>query len=165
AGLGPALNLVPQLAPMTDHYHQWALPGLMLGLVILLHERLEFRAENPYHRGGMFLFAGLALFWGILSVARVPEFTNYKSFFTAAVVKEPDAAMNWAIFCNALRADPNPTRETIELRGSAGLHALKCADANRLIDNVRIVSIQEAALSYHLAGKSDEGWKFAKNEA
>lgn len=162
AGLGPALNLVPQLAPMTDHYHQWALPGLLLGLVVLLHERLHFRAESPAHRGGVLLAGGLALFWGILSFARVSEFTTFLTFFDAAAIKEPHSAMNWGIYCNALRAHDDPRVNA--LAGVAGEKALKCKDANRLIDAVRIAAIQEAALYYHRKGRDAEAWALARKE-
>jgi len=162
AGLGPALNLVPQLAPMTDHYHQWALPGLLLGLVVLLHERLQFRAETPTHRGGVLLVGGLALFWGILSFARVPEFTTFLTFFDAAANKQPDSAMNWGIYCNALRAHSDP--KVRAMAGIAGEQALKCKDANRLIDAVRIAAIQEAALFEHRKGHDADAWALAQRE-
>lgn len=163
AGLGPALNLVPQLAPMTDHYHQWALPGLLLALVVLAHDRLQFRAEAPAHRGGVLLVGGLALFWGILSFARVPEFTTFLTFFDAAAIKEPESAMNWGIYCNALRAHKDP--KVRALAGLAGEQALKCKDANRLIDAVRIAAIQEAALHLSRKGKNAEAWALATRES
>jgi hypothetical protein len=169
AGLGPALNLVPQLAPMTDHYHQWALPGLLLALVVLTHDRLQFRADVPAHRGGVLLVGGLALFWGILSFARVPEFTSYVTFFAAAALKEPDSAMNWGIFCNALRAHSEAkTKEeeqkALDTMGFAGRRALQCKDAKRLIDAVRIVAIQEAARDLHAHGRGTEAWALATRE-
>ncbi|MCZ7646886.1 MAG: hypothetical protein M5U26_16625 [Planctomycetota bacterium] len=43
AALLPALNLVPQPVPMSDHYHWWALPGWLLALAAAL--------ESAYTRG------------------------------------------------------------------------------------------------------------------
>jgi tetratricopeptide (TPR) repeat protein len=126
AGLSPALNFLNQLLPMTDHYQQWALPGWLLVLAVLVQDGLTAasapRAAGadgtpptpPFTKGGRtatgpagasspraakagVLLAGLACAaCAAACFVRVPEFQSARALFTRAVERQPEAAWNWA---------------------------------------------------------------------
>jgi hypothetical protein len=163
AALAPALNLVPQLAPMTDHYQQWALPGLLLIACLLADDLLGRSSAASDRRAAPLVLAGAAVFMAALSLARVPEFADKTRLFAAAVKKQPDSAINWTLhaFCLLDAADPALRAQA----GPAAAQALACADQARIfpIDRLSIVVI--AAVSLHERGRREEAAALVEREA
>src|SRR5208282_2103143 len=89
AALAPALNLAAQLGPMTDHYHQWALPGLLLVACLLTAEALARLPPAAGARAGRLIALGAALYGGALAFAHLPEFASKERLAAAAVRKQP----------------------------------------------------------------------------
>ena len=133
AGLSPALNLVPQLAPLADHYHQWALPGWLLSLGVLADSlAMRWRMPAAMRLAAYAAVAGL----GAVCVVRTGEFSGARRFFEAAVVKEPGTSLNWSNYAQAL------------YNGAAGEDRLHCGDASLVAlmkpDSRRILAQQRA---------------------
>ena len=142
AGLSPALNLVPQLAPMADHYQQWALPGLLLAGCLGVERILELaRLQQP----AKVAIAGLSaavLALAFVSVLRAPEFSSRKALYSAAVLKQPGCAFNWTNWAVALFLSPIP--EDKKLVAPAAVRALECPDADRVLPQERMLIAVEA---------------------
>jgi hypothetical protein len=154
AALSPALNLAPQLAPMTDHYQQWALPGLLLVVCALVEEALRRIPAGSGARVARLALAGAALYAAVLSLARVPEFASKARFASAAVQKEPESGINWSLYAFTLATSPEPAER--KRAGAAALRALACADAERIFPEERIIAIIEAVVSLREQGRNDE---------
>jgi hypothetical protein len=145
AALSPALNLVPQLAPLADHYLLWALPELLLLAAVLVRELAVRLPPSAQARAPRLVVAGMAAFFTLLSLARVPEFAGKESFFSAAVRHQPEAGIGWALLCQTLiekGGDPAPARR-------AAVHALACEDSGRILSENRAMVIVLAALELH----------------
>ena len=166
AAISPALNLVPQLAPMADHYLQWALPGLLLVIVSLTAcalDRLDARdAGARRFRWHVPLIGGAALFLLVPAMLRTHEFSSRRALFETAVVWQPNAALNWAGYAEALTGSPD--KADAELIGMAGLNALRCPDAHRLMPQQRALAIREAALFLFRNGDKEEAWTLTEAE-
>jgi hypothetical protein len=164
AGLAPALNLVPQLIPMSDHYTLWALPGWLLVLGVVVADSTESSArETPWTRrtriGGA-LLAGLV--WAGAALVRAPEFSSRVRLLQGAASNEPQSAWAWAGYALALAESPDP-----DLRAKsheAARWALRCPDAYRLIPQERALCIRETALALCREGKTEEAWELAEHE-
>jgi hypothetical protein len=106
AGLAPALNVVPQAVPATDHYVQWALPGLLLVVLVVLADLGDRLAAHPraaaatatLRRPATALAAAalVAVLFGAAAVLRCGDFRDRDAFFLAAYRKQPAAAINIA---------------------------------------------------------------------
>jgi len=151
AALSPALNLVPQLAPMTDHYLHWALPGVLL-VVVLLAERLVTYIPSqriPVLPAIATALAATAL--AVLSLLRLPEFANKEALFSAAIVKEPESAFNWAHYVTTIYGRANADRRVL---GDVAVKALTCGDADRLLPQERTAVAIEAVVRLRQRGPS-----------
>jgi len=149
AALAPALNLVPQLAPCADHYLLWALPALLLLGVVLVDDLLLRRPPGGDRRLPWLLGGGLALYLGLLALARLPEFASRQALFRAAVRHQPDCGINWAHYITyELEQGVDPTR--IE---PAAVRALQCVDSGRILSEDRAMVIVLAALALHHQGE------------
>ncbi len=149
AALAPALNLVPQLAPCADHYVLWALPALLLVGVVLVDDLLARRPAPGAGRLPWLLGGGLALFLGLLALARLPEFASRQALFRAAVRHQPGCGINWAHFIACeLEQGGDPAR----LEQAAG-RALRCVDSGRILAEDRAMVIVLAALELHHQGQ------------
>jgi hypothetical protein len=146
AALSPALNLVPQLAPLADHYLLWALPALLLLAGVLVQGAVARLPPSGQARAPTLLVGGMAVFFTLLSLARVPEFASKEILFSAAVKHQPDAGIGWALLCQCLLekgGDPAPA-------GRAAVRALACEDSGRILSENRAMVIVLAALElYH----------------
>jgi len=177
AGLSPALNFVNQLLPMTDHYQQWALPGWLLVLAVLVQDGLT-AASPPRAARASVLLAGLACSaCAVLSLVRVPEFQSTRALFARAIVHQPEAAWNWAGYLASLDAGISGTDRTSCLSpnfrhddgarreiGAAAMRALSCPDSRRLLPQDRARAIRSAALWLHREGRADEARALADRE-
>ena len=93
AALSPALNLIAQNVPMTDYYLQWALPGLLVVVVVVVADILA-RVGSDALRLGPVLVVAAAVGVAALSLQRLPEFTSRETFFTIAMRRQPETAVN-----------------------------------------------------------------------
>lgn len=133
AGLAPAINLLPQLAPMADHYLHWALPGLLL--------LIAANITRPRAAWALAMAACVALF--AASFVRSPGYKSRRALFEAAVETEPSSALNRAQLVYALRETEDPAI------GVQALAALEAPDAGRLLAQDRALMIREAAVFLH----------------
>ncbi|MCK6474968.1 MAG: hypothetical protein L6R28_24880 [Planctomycetes bacterium] len=133
AGLAPAINLLPQLAPMTDHYLQWALPGLLL--------LAAANITRPRAAWALAMAACVAFF--AVTFTRAHTYRSKRTLFEAAVAAEPASALNRAQLVYALREAEDPTI------GAQALAALEAPDADRLLAQDRALMIREAAVFLH----------------
>lgn len=140
AGLAPAINLLPQLAPMTDHYLHWALPGLLL--------LAAANITQPRAAWALAMAACVALF--AVTFTRAHTYRSKRALFEAAVATEPESAFNRAQLVYALRESEDPTI------GAQALAALEAPDAGRLLAQDRALMIREAAVFLHDHGKPGE---------
>jgi hypothetical protein len=102
AAMLPALNLVKQAAPMTDHYVQWGLPGILLALLVAGRDGCaRLRLAVTARVGDVALALGAAAL-ALMSLERVPEFASRNAFFTTAYSRHPDHPMNAAGYVYAL---------------------------------------------------------------
>jgi tetratricopeptide (TPR) repeat protein len=148
AALAPALNLVPQLAPCADHYVLWSLPELLL-LIVVLVDDLLVRLPAADHRLPWLLGGGLALYLGLLSLARLPEFASRLELFRSAVRHQPDCGINWAHFITyELERGGDLTQAE-----HAAVRALQCGDSGRILAEDRALVIVLAALAAYHQGK------------
>ncbi len=146
--LAPALNLVPQLAPCADHYLLWALPWLLLLLVVHTELLLGRRAETAGSRPSMLLCGGAGLYLGLLALVRLPEFASREALFRAAVRHQPDCGIGWAqyIVSNAQHGGD------LSRLYPAATRALQCADSGRILPEDRAMVIVLSALALNKAG-------------
>jgi hypothetical protein len=93
AALAPALNLIAQNVPMTDYYLQWALPGLLLVLVVVAADVVARVGANVMRLGPVLVVAA-AVGSAALSLQRLPEFSSRETFFTVAMRRQPETAVN-----------------------------------------------------------------------
>ena len=162
AALAPALNLVAQPLPMADHYLHWALPGWLLGILLLVLElqaRLKPGAVWPLRLA----LAGLALCWGALALLRVPDFRSDLDLFGGSVAKEPRAGWAWSRFALALK-NSSAAHGFEWTAGTASRRALECNDVARVIPETLAFVIREAACQLYREGKSAEAWTLVERE-
>jgi hypothetical protein len=95
AALLPALNLAPQLAPKTDHYVQWALPGLLVVALVVAGDALA-RLGARGTRVGPWLAGAAVVALAGASWMRVPEFASRDALFARACAVQPGSAVNLA---------------------------------------------------------------------
>jgi hypothetical protein len=82
-----------------------------------------------WQRSARWITAGYALFFMLMSLARVPEFSSLSSVARTGVRNQGDCAINWGIYCDAqVHRSPPDLREA----GRAGIIAYRCADYKRL---------------------------------
>jgi|GEM_PF-3224865 tetratricopeptide (TPR) repeat protein len=162
AALAPALNLVPQLAAMTDHYHQWALPGLLLIPCLLIDAGLRRLDPAGPRRALIVTLAGAAIYTASLSLARVPEFSSMPLFAAAAVRRQPDSAINWSLLAYARTEGTEPAKRAPA--GEAALRAFSCPDADRIFDGERLAILIEAAVLLHQRGLDREADELCQRE-
>jgi len=151
ATLAPALNLASQLAPMTDHYHQWALPGLLLVACLLAAEALARLPPAASERAGRLATIGAALYAGALAFAHVPEFASKERLAAAAVRKQPDSAIGWSLQAYCLTIASAPAERSGA--GEAALHAFACVDANRIYGEERLLALIESVVLLRQRGQ------------
>ena len=163
AGLSPALNLVAQVAPMTDHYHQWALPGWLLMFCILIDERLERHFSSARPRLALWMTATAAIVLAALSWMRLPDFKSMRDLFASCVLKQSDSALNWALYAWALTGSTAP--EDREQLGPASLRALECPDQRRILPEVRMKCIVRAAILLHKNNADERMKKLVEDQA
>lgn len=140
AGLAPAINLLPQLAPMADHYLHWALPGLLL--------LAAANISKPRAAWVLAMAACVALF--AATFTRAHTYRSKRALFEAAVAAEPASALNRAQMVYALRETEDPAI------GAQALVALNAPDAGRLLAQDRALLTREAAVYLHDHGKPDD---------
>jgi hypothetical protein len=154
AALSPALNLAPQqLTTLTDQYHQWALPAWLLVACLLIREGLT-RWTGQARRWGTFLVAGAALYAGLLTLARLPDYVSMLTVSRANVVHEPDSALGWARYTRALAASDE--RELRAQALEAGYRALHCPDADRIQTLERALALTEALVWLRVKNRDAE---------
>ena len=162
AALAPALNLVRQPIPMTDHYQHWAMWGWVTGVVLAVHGLFTRFNEKKFNLGPV--IAGmLALLLSILTFTRVPEFQSLKRVLLEAVKNEADSAWGQASLVAELVKETDP-KERME----AGPHALKvfeCADAPLINPVDRGVAVREAAMFLWFTGKKSEARSLIEKES
>ena len=163
AALSPALNLVAQVAPMTDHYHQWALPGWLLVFCVLIDERMERHLSAARPRLALWLTACAAITLAALSWMRLPDFKSMRDLFASCVLKQSDSALNWSLYVWALNGSSAP--EDRELLGAASLHALECPDQRRILPEVRMKCIVRAAILLHQNHADERMKKLVEDQA
>jgi hypothetical protein len=144
AGLGPAFNLVPQLAPMADHYLQWALPGFLFVMVLTGDEILSrVPALRPSIAGAQIAtVVGITLTFAFLAVLRNVEFQSKKALFAATITNQPDSGLGWAGYAMRLTAEHDPNA------GYAAAHALECPDQFRILNEDRYTLVKEALATF-----------------
>jgi hypothetical protein len=99
--MAPALNLVRQAAPMSDHYIQWGLPGILLAVLVAGQDACA-RWKIDIQRGHRQLaLTGATALLALLSIARIPEYASRDVFFTVAYSKQPGHPMNLAGYVSA----------------------------------------------------------------
>jgi hypothetical protein len=151
ASLAPALNLAPQIAAMTDHYQQWALPGLLMIAGLMVQLGLAHLPDGSRTRLGLVASIGAVVCAAALSLARVPEFASKQRLAAAAVRKQPESAINWSLhaYCLTVASPPNHR----DAAGEAALRAFACADSARIFGEERLIGAIEAAVYLHQHGQ------------
>jgi tetratricopeptide (TPR) repeat protein len=160
AALAPALNLVPQLAPLADHYLLWALPALLLMGGVLVRDACQRLPPAAAARAAHIVVAGLALFFTLLALVRLPEFKDMKTLYTAAVKYQPESGTNWSLYCHCLL----DTGGDFELASRAAERALACADNGRILPENRAMIIVLAALELHRHGDRRQANELVERE-
>ncbi len=154
AALAPALNIATQLAPMTDHYHQWAQPGLLLIPCLLAAEALSRLPPGAGRRAGRLATLGAALYAGALAFAHLPEFASKERLAAAAVRKQPDSAIGWSLHAYCLTI-ANPPAARVPA-GEAALRAFACVDEDRIYGEERLLALIEGAVLLRQRGQLAE---------
>jgi hypothetical protein len=162
AALAPALNLAAQLGPMTDHYHQWALPGLLLVACLLSAEALSRLPTAAGVRAGRLAILGAALYAGTLAFAHLPDFASKERLAAAAVRKQPDSAIGWSLHAYCLTIANAPAARTEA--GEAALRAFACVDANRIYAEERLTALIEGAVLLRQQGLPAEAEALADHQ-
>jgi hypothetical protein len=162
AALAPALNVASQLAPMTDHYHQWALPGLLLVACLLAAEGLARLPGAAAGRAGWLATLGAALFAATLSLAHEPEFASMERLAAAAVRKQPDSAIGWSLQAYCLTIANAPAGR--QAAGEAALRAFACVDAERIYGEERLLALIEGAVLLRQGGRIMEAEALADRQ-
>ena len=151
AAMAPALNLVKQAAPMSDHYIQWGLPGILIAVLITWEDacaRWKFDISEAAQQ--LALVAAVTVL-GICSIARVPEFANRDTFFTYGYIKQPDAPMNLAGYVDALvNSNGNYHRDS----GALAIAALNNPHGRILVAFQTPVLIEAAVESWRRAAET-----------
>jgi hypothetical protein len=149
AGLGPALNLVLQPVPVTDHYVQWALPGVFLALGVAVVDGLEPVAAWLAARGtrlrapAAWLAGALAVQFAVLTALRVPEFASRPVFFAHAAAVQPDCAQNLAA---VVSDNVHQQGRYHPENGQVALRAARLPDARRILSFAMEDTVIEAAV-------------------
>ena len=141
AALAPALNLVRQPIPMTDHYQHWAMWGWCAGVVLAVHG-VAVRLGQPNSKMAPRIAGSVAALLGALSLSRVADFHDLPRVLTAAVEKQPGSAWGQASLVSLLSGSADP-----QIHAKAGPHALRvfqCADASMINPSDRSAAIREA---------------------
>jgi tetratricopeptide (TPR) repeat protein len=162
AALSPALNLVPQLAPCAYHYLLWSLPAVLLIICVLARAAIARAPVPDQSRIGALSCLGAALFLAVLSWSRVPEFATKEMLFTKAVLKQPDAGINWSWYAAGLFATGVAADQAEAAR--AAVRALACEDSWRILPENRALVIILAALDLSRQGRSAEADALVERE-
>lgn len=165
AGLSPALNVVSQLLPMTDHYQVWALPGWLLALSVIVADfwRGTRRGNRWVTRGRTVTALAAVLVFSWISAGRIPEFANRLALFGKNTQREPQSAWAWSGYAMALLGSQHPDRSA--RAGHAAWRALHCPDSRRLLSQDRSQAIVAAALDLHRRGRTEEAWELTLSES
>ena len=147
AGLLPALNLVVQAVPKTDHYVQWALPGLVLVVVVTV---ADVFAGLQFARARVLLGASTALVLALLSFLRVPEFASRDTFFATAFTKRPDT-MNLCEYTCGLITRDGPYAEPA---GALALRAIRNQRGGILFDDYLMLSVAGGVEAWRQEGRA-----------
>jgi hypothetical protein len=168
AALSPALNFAPQqLTTLTDQYHQWALPFLLLVAGLLVRgggtKGLGRGQAEVARKWGVWLTASATVYAGLLAWARVPDYASMLTVSLANVKHEPDSALARARYTRALAASED--RELRALTLEAGYKALRCPDADRIQLQERVLCLTEALVFLHTTGRAGEAEAWLEREA
>lgn len=153
AAVLPALNLVPQPIPMTDHYQHWALPGWILACAVLA-ETLLARMPRLGLRGGIALTTACCVAFAALDAVRTPLFGSSLALLQNAAAQRPDSAWAHVSYAGALFHQDDANLKL--LAGVESLRALESPDATLINPIDRAFALTQAALYLHRLGKSAE---------
>ena len=135
AGLSlvPAVNLVAQILPMSDHYLQWALPFLLIIPCQLAVELIRTARPLEGESYASLVLAAYAVLLSLLSWARIDEFSSYRNAMLVGIRHQPRCGINWGGYCHSLVATAVPGPADLAEAGRAGLTALRCDDHQRIL--------------------------------
>ncbi|GMV79284.1 MAG: hypothetical protein AMXMBFR7_04680 [Planctomycetota bacterium] len=151
AALVPALNLVPQIYPMSDHYLQWALPVWLLAPLLLLDAACTRWFPARGHRPVTWLACLAAFLLACLTLARVPEYASAYAVLDHAVRQQPQTGLAWAPYAAQLNARNGPESAV----GQACVRALESPDAHRLLPHDRLFVTPRAARFLYEQGQTE----------